>query len=54
MLRGLKAEDAKKIGKECGEFTLDNSSFSPFFGHPMDMGLMGALMRKKKKVRQTD
>ena len=40
MLRGLKAEDAKKIGKECGLFTLEKKSYSPFFGHPEDMGLM--------------
>ena len=41
MLRGLKAEDAKKIGKECGLFTLERFSYSAFFGHPVDMGVMG-------------
>ncbi len=40
MLRRHKAEDAKKIGKECGLFTLEKKSYSPFFGHPEDMGLM--------------
>ena len=39
MLRGVKAEDAKKIGKECGLFTLEKKPYSAFFGHPVDMGL---------------
>ena len=42
MLRGLKAEDAKKIGKECGLFTLEKKPYSAFFGHSVDMGLMGS------------
>ena len=46
MLRRLKAEDAKKIGKECGLFTLEKFSYSPFFGHPENLGLMGAEIQK--------
>ncbi len=46
MLRGVKAEDAKKIGKECGLFTLKKTPESPFFGHPENLGLMGAEIQK--------
>ena len=46
MLRRLKAEDAKKIGKECGLFTLKKTPESPFFGHPENLGLMGAEIQK--------
>ena len=42
MLRGRKTEDAKKIGKGCGLFTLEKKPYSAYFGHPVDMGLMGS------------
>ncbi len=38
MLRGPKAEYAKKIGKECGLFALEKIPYSTFWGHPVDMG----------------
>ncbi len=57
MLRRLKAEDAKKIGKECGLFTLEKFSYSPFFGHPVDMGLIGSeiteFCSEKNKISST-
>ena len=51
MLRGRKTEDAKKIGKECGLFTL-KKTYSAYFGHPVDMGLMGSEIRKNSSEKK--